>query len=81
MFCLSKFTESSKKRKSVISVISYLHFTFWYEIVNFCNRILTSMLRFKLVVSLNKREVIEWYDTKYFGFLSIRSLKKEFRGN
>ena len=37
---------------------------FWYEVVNFHNRVLTSMLRFKLVVFLDKHEVIEWYDTK-----------------
>ena len=64
MFCLLKFTENNKKRKSITSAISCSYFEFWYEIVNFRNRDLTSMLRFKLVVSLDKHEIIECYDTK-----------------
>ena len=49
-FCLMKFTGNSKKREKLeISDNHCFKSYFWYELVNFRNHILASMLRFKLL--------------------------------
>ena len=57
------------------------HFVSWYELIIFCNCVLTFMLYVIYLFSLDKHVDSKWYGTKWSDFIDIRSLKKEFRGN
>ena len=50
LFCLLNLQKISKRESSlqVRFIISLFHFVFWYELVNFRNRVLIFMFRFKL---------------------------------